>query len=144
MFWMSWKKFRSPVKYTWLMLLGRQKCIQLSLVSWGWFCYWKFEKVLVSLQLRFTNLFVLFGKWNIATAAEGLIVMLISIKKWEAAVAQSVWWLDCELYDWGSISGRGRFSLRHRVQTDHGAYVAFYPMGNGGSFPGGNATGAWS
>jgi len=32
--------------------------------------------------------------------------------------------------------GAGNFSLLHRVQTCSGVYPAFYPMGNGGSFPG--------
>jgi hypothetical protein len=37
----------------------------------------------------------------------------------------------------GSILGRARFSLLHNVQTDSGAHPASYPMGIGGSFPGG-------
>jgi hypothetical protein len=36
------------------------------------------------------------------------------------------------------------FSLHHVVQTGYGAHPASYPMGNGGSFPGGKATGALS
>jgi hypothetical protein len=34
-------------------------------------------------------------------------------------------------------AGAGNFSLRHRVQTKPGAHPASYPMGTGGSFPGG-------
>jgi hypothetical protein len=37
------------------------------------------------------------------------------------------------------------FYLRHSIQTDQtgsGAHPASYPMGTGGSFPGGKATGA--
>jgi hypothetical protein len=36
------------------------------------------------------------------------------------------------------------FPLLHDVQTGSGAYTASYPMGTGGSFPGGKATGAWT
>jgi hypothetical protein len=34
------------------------------------------------------------------------------------------------------------FPLLHSVQTDSGAHQASYPMGTGGSFPGGKAAGA--
>jgi hypothetical protein len=34
-------------------------------------------------------------------------------------------------------AGTGNFSLHHRVQTGSGAHLASYPMGTGGSFPGG-------
>jgi hypothetical protein len=37
-------------------------------------------------------------------------------------------------------SGAGNFSL-HRVQNGSGAHPASYPMGTGGSFPGGKAAG---
>jgi hypothetical protein len=33
----------------------------------------------------------------------------------------------------------GNFSLHHRVQNGSGAHTASYPMGKGGSFPGGEA-----
>jgi hypothetical protein len=36
----------------------------------------------------------------------------------------------------------GNFSLRHRVQAGSGAHPASYPMGTGGSFPGGKTAGA--
>jgi hypothetical protein len=36
----------------------------------------------------------------------------------------------------------GNFSLHHRVQDGSGAHPASYPMGTGGSFPGGKAAGA--
>jgi hypothetical protein len=36
------------------------------------------------------------------------------------------------------------FSLLHSIQTDSGAHPASYPMGTGGSFPGGKAGEAWS
>jgi hypothetical protein len=36
----------------------------------------------------------------------------------------------------------GNFSLYHRFQTGSGANPASYPMGTGGSFPGGKAAGA--
>jgi hypothetical protein len=39
-------------------------------------------------------------------------------------------------------AGAGNFSLRHRVQNGSGAHPASYPMGTGGSFPGGKAAGA--
>jgi hypothetical protein len=39
-------------------------------------------------------------------------------------------------------AGAGNFSLQHRVQKDSGAQSASYPMGTGGSFPGGEAAGA--
>jgi hypothetical protein len=35
------------------------------------------------------------------------------------------------------------FSLRHRIQTGSGAQPASYPMGIGGSFPGGGTVEAW-
>jgi len=38
--------------------------------------------------------------------------------------------------------GAGNFSLLHRVQTGSEANPASYPMGTGGSFPGGKAAGA--
>jgi hypothetical protein len=36
----------------------------------------------------------------------------------------------------------GNFSLHHCVHTGSGAHPASYPMGTGGSFPGGKAAGA--
>jgi hypothetical protein len=36
-------------------------------------------------------------------------------------------------------AGAGNFSLHHRVQNGSGAHPASYPMGTGGSFPGGTA-----
>jgi hypothetical protein len=36
----------------------------------------------------------------------------------------------------------GNFSLHHRVQNGSGAHPASYPVGTGGSFPGGKAAGA--
>jgi hypothetical protein len=38
--------------------------------------------------------------------------------------------------------GAGNFSLHHRVHNDFRDYSASYPMGTGGSFPGGKAAGA--
>jgi len=38
----------------------------------------------------------------------------------------------------------GNFSLHHLVKNGSGAHPASYPMGTGGSFPGGKAAGAWS
>jgi hypothetical protein len=35
----------------------------------------------------------------------------------------------------------GNFSLHQRVQNGSGAYLASYPIGTRGSFPGGKATG---
>jgi hypothetical protein len=35
-----------------------------------------------------------------------------------------------------------KFSLLHIVQTDSGSHPASYPMGTGGSFPGGKEAGA--
>jgi hypothetical protein len=53
--------------------------------------------------------------------------------------------LGCGLDDWGSRvrlpAGTGNFSLHHRVQNGSGALPASYPMGTGGSFPGGKAAG---
>jgi hypothetical protein len=37
------------------------------------------------------------------------------------------------------LAGAGNFSLLHRVQTRSRAHPASYPMGTGGSFPGGKA-----
>jgi hypothetical protein len=39
-------------------------------------------------------------------------------------------------------AGAGNFSLHHRVQNDSGAHPASWPMGTGGSFLGGKASGA--
>jgi hypothetical protein len=39
-------------------------------------------------------------------------------------------------------AGAGNFSLHHRVHNGSGAHLASYPMGTGGSFPGGKAAGA--
>jgi hypothetical protein len=41
-------------------------------------------------------------------------------------------------------AGAGKFSLHHRVHNGSGVHPASYPTGNGGSFPGGKAAGAWS
>jgi hypothetical protein len=42
---------------------------------------------------------------------------------------------------WGSrvrfSAGAGNFSLHHRFQNGSGAHPTSYPMGTGGSFPGG-------
>jgi len=40
--------------------------------------------------------------------------------------------------------GAGNFSLNHRVPNGSGTHLASYPMGTGGSFPGGKAAGVWS
>jgi hypothetical protein len=40
--------------------------------------------------------------------------------------------------------GAGNSSLWHSVQTGSEAHPASYPMGTGGSFPGGKAARAWS
>jgi hypothetical protein len=37
----------------------------------------------------------------------------------------------------------GNLPLHHCIQTGSGAHPASYPMGTGGSFPGGKAAGAW-
>jgi hypothetical protein len=37
--------------------------------------------------------------------------------------------------------GAGNFSLHHCFQNGSGAQPAYYPMGTGGSFPGGKASG---
>jgi len=39
-------------------------------------------------------------------------------------------------------AGAGNFPLQHSVQNGSGAHPASYPMGNGGSFPGGKAAGS--
>jgi hypothetical protein len=46
-------------------------------------------------------------------------------------------WLD----DRGSIPGRSKIFLLHRVQTCSGAHPASYPRGTEGSFLGGLAAG---
>jgi hypothetical protein len=43
-----------------------------------------------------------------------------------------------------SRQGQGFFSPLHRVQTGSGVHSASYPMGAGGSYPGGKAAVAWS
>jgi hypothetical protein len=42
----------------------------------------------------------------------------------------------------GYLVGTGNFSLYHGVQDGSGAHPASYPMGTGGSFPGGKAAGS--
>jgi hypothetical protein len=47
------------------------------------------------------------------------------------------------LDDRGSNPGREKdFSLPHNVQNGSGAQPVLYPLGDGGSFPGGKAAGA--
>jgi hypothetical protein len=41
-------------------------------------------------------------------------------------------------------SWAGSFSLLQRVQNGSGAHPASYPVGTGGTFPGGKAAGVWS
>jgi hypothetical protein len=43
-----------------------------------------------------------------------------------------------------TIGVLGFDSLHHRIQNGSGAHRASYPMGTGGSFPGGKAAGTWS
>jgi hypothetical protein len=43
-----------------------------------------------------------------------------------------------------SMQGQEIFSPLHVVHTGSTAHTAFYPMGTGGSFPGGRAAGALS
>jgi hypothetical protein len=52
--------------------------------------------------------------------------------------------LDDRVIGVGILAGAGIFSLLHRVQNGSGAHIASYPVGTGGSFPGGKATGALS
>jgi hypothetical protein len=52
--------------------------------------------------------------------------------------------LDDRMIGFRILAGAGNFSLRHHVQTGSGAHPVSYPMGTGGSFPGGKAAGAWS
>jgi len=47
--------------------------------------------------------------------------------------------------DTSSFHGNfGTFSIRHSFRTGSEAHPVSYPMGIGGSFPGGKATGSWS
>jgi hypothetical protein len=56
--------------------------------------------------------------------------------------AHSEGWVNFGLGDQGSILDGGvNFSVRHRVQTGSEAHSSSYPMGNGGTFPGGKAAG---
>jgi len=43
-----------------------------------------------------------------------------------------------------SQQGPAFFSPRYRFQTGSGVHPPSYPMGNGGSYPGGKAAGAWN
>jgi hypothetical protein len=45
------------------------------------------------------------------------------------------------MFDVRFLAGVGNFSLRHHVQTGSGAHQDSYPIGIGGSFPGGKAVG---
>jgi hypothetical protein len=74
-----------------------------------------------------------------------LIKIYLNCKSRDSSVGIA---LGSRLEDRGSRvrfpAGAGNFSLHHRVQNGSGAHPASYPMGNGGSFPGGKAAGAWS
>jgi hypothetical protein len=60
-----------------------------------------------------------------------------------AAIAQSVYRGVYGLDGWVRFPAGARdFSLLYSVQTGHEAHPASYPMGTGGSFPGGKAAGA--
>jgi hypothetical protein len=56
----------------------------------------------------------------------------------EAAIAQSVQWLDYGLHNRGSIPRKG-----HRVQNGSTAHQANYTTGTGTYFPRGKAAEAW-
>jgi hypothetical protein len=51
------------------------------------------------------------------------------------------YWLDDRMIGVGIPAEAGNFSLRRCVQTGSGPHPDFYPMGTGGSFPGGKAAG---
>jgi hypothetical protein len=55
-----------------------------------------------------------------------------------AVVIATAYGLDDRGVEFESRWGQG-FSLLHIVQTGSGAHLASYPMGTGGSFPGGKA-----
>jgi hypothetical protein len=64
---------------------------------------------------------------------------------YEAGIAQ--WYSGGLRTGWSEIQVPAEvrnFSLHHRVQTDSGVHPASYTMGTGGSFPAGEAAGAWS
>jgi hypothetical protein len=70
------------------------------------------------------------------------LIILIIYKSRDSSVGIA---LGCGLDDRGSMvrfsEGAGNFSLHHRVQDGSGAHPASYPVGTGGSFPGGKAAG---
>jgi len=73
-------------------------------------------------------------KWNTQNYFPFCRIGRIGIPQW-----YSVGWSGVRF-----SAGAGNFSLHRRVQTGSGAYLASYPMGNRGCFPGGKAAGAWS
>jgi len=50
-------------------------------------------------------------------------------------------WLDDRVSRVRFPAGAGNFFLHHRVRNGSGSYPDSYPLGTGGSFPGGKATG---
>jgi hypothetical protein len=62
----------------------------------------------------------------------------VGIAQWYSAGLR-VGWSGVRVPAWAR-----NFSLHHRVQTGCGAHPASYKMGSRGSFPGGEAAGAWS
>jgi hypothetical protein len=77
---------------------------------------------------------------------EAVIAHFVTIPAFaRVVIAQSVQRQGYGLDDRGSRvrnpAEAGNFSLHHRVQNGSGAHPASYPMGTGGSLPGGKAAG---
>jgi hypothetical protein len=68
------------------------------------------------------------------------LITYIKKSSWDSSISVV---MGCGLGDRGLIPGRaGDFPLLHSIQTGSGAHPASYPVGTGGSFPGGEVAGA--
>jgi hypothetical protein len=88
-----------------------------------------------------------FVKWNLEkglTDSASYVIACLHISSDSSVGIATGYELDDRMIGVRFRAGAGNFSLRHHVQTDSGVHAAPYPMGTGGSFPGGKAAGAWS
>jgi hypothetical protein len=70
-----------------------------------------------------------------------IMLFLSSLQIYVSAGIESRYWLDDRGFGVRDPVGQ-EFSLLPVVQTGSGVHPTFYPMGNGGSFPGCKAAGA--
>jgi hypothetical protein len=110
---------------------------------------WLLKKDSTPLSYIITWLWTLI--WTCINRAQCLCIEMCSVTIAHPVICRlryrhiSVFRIGYGLADWGSwirfLSGAGNFSLHHRVQHGSGAHPTSYPVGTGGSFPGGKAAG---